>query len=95
MYLFTLLPEGGNKSSFQMCYFLDTEQEINFRSQVIISGYLNVHTEHAQIFLACSIICIYIYGVQTGSRKVLGFCSIPLQRRLIKKKIHLFNNKLM
>jgi hypothetical protein len=26
---------------------------------------------------------------------VLGFCSIPLQRRLIKKKIHLFNNKLM
>ena len=44
-----------------MCYFLDTEQEINFRSQVIISGYLNVHTEHAQIFLACSIICIYIY----------------------------------
>jgi len=53
MYLFTLLPEGGKKSSFEMCYFLDTEQEKNFRSQVIINGYLNVHTEHAHIFLAC------------------------------------------
>jgi hypothetical protein len=49
----SLSPEGGNKSSFQIRYFLDTEQEIKFSSQVIISGNLNVHTEHAQVFLAC------------------------------------------
>jgi len=53
MYLVTLLSEGGNKSSFQMCYFLGTEQEINFRSQIIISGNLNGRTENAQILLAC------------------------------------------
>jgi len=53
MNLFTLSPDRGNKSSFQMRYFLDTEQEIKFSSQVIISGNLNVHTEHAQVILAC------------------------------------------
>ena len=51
-YLFTLSPDGGNSSSFQMCSFLDIEQEIKFSSQVIISGNLNVPTEHAEVFLA-------------------------------------------
>jgi hypothetical protein len=38
---------------------------------------------------------LYVYGALPGSRKVLGFCSNPLQRRLIKKKILLFSNKTM
>jgi len=68
MNLFTLSPDRGNKSSFQMRYFLDTEQEIKFSSQVIISGNLNVHTEHAQVILACWIICMYMGHSQGAGR---------------------------
>jgi hypothetical protein len=38
---------------------------------------------------------LYVYGALLGSKKVLGFSPIPLQRRLIKKKILLFSNKMM
>jgi hypothetical protein len=37
---------------------------------------------------------LYVYGALLGSRNLLGFCPIPLQRRLIKK-ILLFSNKMM
>ena len=67
-YLFTPSPEIGKKSGFQMCYFLNTEHEIKFSSQVIISGNLNVYTEHAQIFLACQIICMYKGHSQRAGR---------------------------
>jgi hypothetical protein len=38
---------------------------------------------------------LHVYGAFLGSRKVLGFCSIPLQRGLIKKKILILSNKMM